>query len=70
MLVMTAMITPVRVCLIDDDHLHYYYIIDLIFDIFFGLDIFNHNPGRDKHPSSINSVSSDDSNITGLNAAY
>ena len=36
---MTAMITPVRVCLIDDDHLHYYYIIDLIFDIFFGLDI-------------------------------
>jgi len=39
MLIMTAFITPVRVCFVDDSDVDNWYEFDLFFDIFFYLDI-------------------------------
>ena len=39
MLLLTAVITPIRLCLIDDEDVESYYPWDVIFDIFFSMDI-------------------------------
>ena len=39
MLVLTAFVTPLRVCLVDDEDVDDWYIIDLIFDVYFYCDI-------------------------------
>lgn len=39
MLILTAILTPVRVCFIDDSDLDSWYPIDLFFDIYFIMDI-------------------------------
>jgi hypothetical protein len=39
MLGMTAALVPIRVCLIDDEDLENWYVVDILFDVFFGMDI-------------------------------
>ena len=39
MLLLTAVITPIRLCLIDDEDVESWYPWDVIFDIFFSMDI-------------------------------
>ena len=39
MILLTAALTPIRVCLIDDEDLDSWYPIDVLFDVFFGMDI-------------------------------
>lgn len=39
MLILTAIITPVRVCFVDDSDSNNWFTLDLFFDIYFGCDI-------------------------------
>lgn len=39
MLIMTAIITPVRVCFVDDSDVDNWYEVDLLFEIYFCVDI-------------------------------
>lgn len=39
MLILTAIVTPVRVCFIDDSDFDSWYPVDLFFDIYFIIDI-------------------------------
>ena len=40
MLILTAIITPVRVCFIEDEDAQNWFELDLFFNIYFGIDIF------------------------------
>ena len=39
MLIMTAVITPIRVCFVDDADVDSWFGIDTFFDVYFGCDI-------------------------------
>ena len=39
MLILTAIITPIRVCLVDEKDAKNWFVVELIFDIYFWIDI-------------------------------